>query len=103
MRNGTQDLTRATGASNCIPRTKSYDSDSATEGDQIGASQAQEQDEKKELGRKDDQTPQDQRPTPAGTVGFQGETRTNGSRTTAGPTILTDKDDDGSSNNGDKK
>ncbi len=51
VRHGTQDLTRATGASKCIPRTKSYDPDSATEGDQTGASQAQEHDEEKERRR----------------------------------------------------
>ncbi len=43
--------TRATVASNCIPRTKSCDNDSTTEGDQTGASQAQEQDERKERQR----------------------------------------------------
>ncbi len=51
VRHGTQDLTRATVASKCIPRTKSCNTDSATEGDQTEACRAHEHGEKRERQR----------------------------------------------------
>ncbi len=57
VRQGTQDLTRATVASNCIPRIMSCDTDAETEEDQPEARQAQEHHEKKERQRINGQPP----------------------------------------------
>ncbi len=106
VRHDTQNRTRVTGASNCIPRTKSYDTDSATEGDQTGASQAQEQDKEKERQRRttrslstNGQPLRDWR-IPRRDTNDGEPPGDNGSRATAGPTTLTDKDDDSCSSNG---
>ncbi len=100
MRHGTQDPTRATVASNCIPCTKSCGTSSRTEGDQTGASQAQEQDERKErqrgmtaLLRTNGQPQQRLKDSKAGHKRWRAD---------ATPTTLTDKDDDSSRQNDSK-
>ncbi len=109
MRHGTQDPTRATVAANCIPRTKSCDNDSTTEGDQTGASQAKQQDASKErqrgmtgLLRINGQPPERLKDSKAGHERW----RASRGASTATPTSLTDKANDGNSeshSNADKR